>query len=355
MSRSSQRTIVVVPSAPGSRVMTPEPLTVPSWRMAKRVGGSNSVIVTGSVTVIAEDADGRDLAGVPTPIGGGVIRRTDFISCIQRGWPSMSASTAQTALDRRVDDDHRLDRRRRRAIRPSAQDPIGDPGRAEPEQRSAQQPADHAAARSHRITVRHSVDARLAHLVDRPLAVAGLEVDRGDRVGQDRGLEAEADRVEGRRLDAVVGGEADDHDALDASARAGAPRARSGSVSPLTGSRIVKPGVAVLAVDALADPGRIVGHDQARVQLGAPRARDAVDRPDPAVLREMRRRLGVPVLRERRRSRRCSRAISISRLIARDDRVAAGHAQAAGRVREVVLDVDHEQGRAGRYRCMTGG
>ena len=34
--RSSQRTIVVVPSAPGSRVITPSPLNVPSWRIANR-------------------------------------------------------------------------------------------------------------------------------------------------------------------------------------------------------------------------------------------------------------------------------------------------------------------------------
>ena len=45
MSVSSQRTMVVVPSAPGSSVMTPPPVNVPSWRIANRVGGSNSVIV----------------------------------------------------------------------------------------------------------------------------------------------------------------------------------------------------------------------------------------------------------------------------------------------------------------------
>ncbi len=37
MSRSSQRTIVVVPSAPDSRVIRPLPLNEPSWLMREAV------------------------------------------------------------------------------------------------------------------------------------------------------------------------------------------------------------------------------------------------------------------------------------------------------------------------------
>ena len=84
-------------------------------------------------------------------------------------------------------------------------------------------------AADHRITVRQTATPRLAHLAEGPLAVAGREVDSGDRIGQDRGPEAEPSRVERGRLDAVVGREADDHDPLDAGRRAASPRARSAS------------------------------------------------------------------------------------------------------------------------------
>ena len=72
-----------------------DPVNAPSCWTAKRVGGSNSVTVTGSVVVMPRM---RTVASprVPTPIGAGVSSRTDFISAIQRGWPSMSARTAQT-------------------------------------------------------------------------------------------------------------------------------------------------------------------------------------------------------------------------------------------------------------------
>ena len=63
--------------------------------MANRVGGENSVIVTGSVTPIPRIRTSASPT-VPTPTGPGVSNRTDFISCIQRGCPSMSATTSQT-------------------------------------------------------------------------------------------------------------------------------------------------------------------------------------------------------------------------------------------------------------------
>ena len=55
--------------------------------------------------------------------------------------------------------------------------------------------------------------------------------------------------------------------------------------------------VPVLAVHALADPRDVDRDLQRWVELRAPGAGHAVNRPDAAVLREMRRRLGVPVLR----------------------------------------------------------
>ena len=65
-------------------------------------------------------------------------------------------------------------------------------------------------------------DARGPQLGQRDLAVAGLQVDRGDGVGQEVGLVAEPGGVERRGLDAVVGREADDDDALDGRDRAAA-------------------------------------------------------------------------------------------------------------------------------------
>src|SRR5688572_32111602 len=52
-------------------------------------------------------------------------------------------------------------------------------------------------------------------------------------------------------------------------------------------------GVAVLAVDALADARRVKRDLEQRVQLRAPRAADAVDRPHAAVPGEVRRALRV--------------------------------------------------------------
>ena len=83
--------------------------------------------------------------------------------------------------------------------------------------------------------------ARALHLGQRPLAVAGREVDRPDRVDEDAGLVAEGDGVEDGRLHAVVRGEAADDDPPHAVVRAGARPAPSATVAPDSGSRIVKP------------------------------------------------------------------------------------------------------------------
>ena len=142
-----------------------------------------------------------------------------------------------------------------------------------------------AASARLRRSVRHIVHAGVAHRVERALAVAGLEVDRGDDVAQDGRLEAEPQRVERGGVDAVVRREAAHDDRARRRRSRRMPSSSVGFVSPVTGSRIVKPGVAVLAVGALADPRRVVGRRQAGMELRAPRVGDAVDRPDAAVLR----------------------------------------------------------------------
>src|SRR5439155_15902393 len=100
------------------------------------------------------------------------------------------------------------------------------------------------------------------------------------RVNQDARLEAEAGRVERRRLNAVVGREAADGDPGDVAVM---QEALEFGRCRLAGHRIAhrEPGVAVLAVGALADPRTV--DDESRVELRAPRPGDAVDRPDAAV------------------------------------------------------------------------
>jgi len=166
-----------------------------------------------------------------------------------------------------------------------------------------------------------------------------LEIDGRDRVGKDGRVEPETDRVEARRLDAVVGRQAGDDDPLD----------RSLAEEPLELCRDLlarvrvahrEARVAVLAVRALED--RRPDDLQARMELGAPAAGDAMDRPDAAVLREVGRRWRVPVLGvrdERARREGCAGR----RVDDGDDPLRAADAERALRVREVVLDVDEQQ------------
>jgi hypothetical protein len=180
------------------------------------------------------------------------------------------------------------------------------------------------------------------HLVDRPVAVTRGEVNGPHCVDQDAGFEAESGSIERRRLHAVIGGEAADDDPADV---APAEEAFELGRCRLAGDRVAhrEPGVAVLAVGALADPRPI--DDESRMELRAPRAGDTVDRPDAAVAGEVGRRFGVPVLgvdNERATGRR-RRDLGVDR---RQDRDRAGHAEAAGRVGEVVLDVDDDQAAA---------
>jgi hypothetical protein len=85
------------------------------------------------------------------------------------------------------------------------------------------------------------------------------------------------------------------------------------------------------------------------VQLRAPGALHAVDRPHAAVLGEVRRVRRVPVLRvhDERPGGPCGPDLVVDR---GDHALAPRHVQAALRVREVVLDVDDDE----RGPCVIG-
>ena len=186
------------------------------------------------------------------------------MSCIQRGWPSTSAMTSQTRSIGASMTTSELDRLGLLALRCSARIAVERHSRCRrPTSAEPDGPADH------RITVATIATPAASHLVERAVAVARLEVHGRDRVGQDGGPEAEPDRIERGRLDAVVGREPDDDDV----ARSPASRSRASSSvgDRLAGHRVAhrEAGVAVLAVGALADPRRVVGECQ--VRDGAPR------------------------------------------------------------------------------------
>ena len=168
----------------------------------------------------------------------GVSTRTAFISCIQRGWPSMSARTSQTRSIGRIDDDHRWIGSGAVALRRLGEEAVD--GIADARSRRSRAGSDRTAA-DHRITVRHIVTPAVAISSSARVAVARLEVHGRDRVGEDRRLEAEARGIEGRRLDAVVGRQAAPRRRARCRRRAAAASSSVGVVSPVTGSRIVKP------------------------------------------------------------------------------------------------------------------
>src|SRR6185503_7622263 len=106
--------------------------------------------------------------------------------------------------------------------------------------------------------------------------------------------------------------------------------------------------VPVLAVSALANAGRLGGGGRVdvRMELGAPRVRDAMDRPEAAVLREVGGGLRMPVLGEDDRGAGRPRRRDLA-VDDRDDVGAAVDRQAALRVGEVILEVDDDEGRPG--------
>ena len=233
-----------------------------------------------------------------------------------------------------------MDRLRLPVLGLVAEDPVEGVADAGPDDRQPDRAADH------RITVRHiptpaASSSSIARAPSPGLRSTGAHASVRTCVSKPRRR-----RVERRRLDAVVGGEAHQDDPLDA---LGAEEALELGRGGLAVDRVAhrEGRVAVLALGALADPERVIGDDQVRMELRAPRVGDAVDRPDAAVLREMWRRRRVPIL-----GRHDDRAVVARRLDLaidpRDEGRSVGHAQAAGRIGEIVLDIDHDEGGTGR-------
>ena len=173
-----------------------------------------------------DDADQEDadvgLAAGPHPTGPGVVSRTDFISSIQSGWRSMSETTSQTSsmgapIVIAIFMTGSGPSPRATRLADPAVDAKAPPTPARPRAarvrrrirslRSVRQPRRGGGARPGRL-----------HLGQRPVAVAGGDLNRPDGVDEDVGLVAERERVEDRRPDAVVRREAADDDPPDAAA-----------------------------------------------------------------------------------------------------------------------------------------
>src|SRR5687767_6566367 len=185
-------------------------------------------------------------------------------------------------------------------------------------------------------------DARRSHLLDRPVAVPGGDLDRPNGVEEEIRLVAQPGRVEPGRLDAVVGGKAAHDDPLDtAVAEQLVELGGHGVAARRVTHREAR--VAVLPVHPLADSGALDA--EVRMQLGAPCAADAVNGPDPAVLGEVRRRLGVPVLGVHHERLAGGRGPDLA-VDDRHDGLALRDRQAARRIGEVVLEVDDHEGRS---------
>src|SRR5260370_6470862 len=137
------------------------------------------------------------------------------------------------------------------------------------------------------------LDAGLLDLTQGALAVAGGDVDRPGRLDDDVGVEALAHRVEGRLLDAVVGGEPRDHDVVDPAI---AQELLEAGLAPLARRQVrdAEPGVAVLRSLGLEDD--VSGHFEVGGELGAPGVVNSVDRPPAPVLGEVWRLGWMPVL-----------------------------------------------------------
>ena len=167
------------------------------------------------------------------------------MSCIQRGWPSMSEITRQTAsigasitiISGMVGGGPAARLRSNRSASQAVPAPRSD-RRSNP--RIIVTPSRrHAVTPSRRSGQGH---ARRTHLIECALAIARLEVHAA--IASVRpSPEAEPGGIDGGRFHAVVRCEAGDHDAIDARGPAvGIPSLSSvGIVSPVTGSRIVKP------------------------------------------------------------------------------------------------------------------
>src|SRR5439155_8389091 len=128
--------------------------------------------------------------------------------------------------------------------------------------------------------------SRLPYLLDRALAVPLLQLDRGDRVAQNRRRVAEPECIERGGAHAVVGRQPADHDALHVAL----PEERVELRGHLLAAQWFAHGetrVPVLAVAALAHAGGVRDRLERWMQLRAPSPRPAMHRPDAAVFGEV--------------------------------------------------------------------
>jgi hypothetical protein len=136
----------------------------------------------------------------------------------------------------------------------------------------------------------------VAHPPDRPFAVAFVQVDRPDALGQHLHREPEHARVARRFDDAVIGGQSADHESLDAARSKEMFEERRIRLSAL-GVAHAETGVPVPPIRALADD--LAFDPELGVEGRSPRVVHAMDRPDPAIGREVGRVLRMPILRVR--------------------------------------------------------
>ena len=163
----------------------------------------------------------------------------DFMSCIHSSWRGMSATTAQTASIGASTTASISSGGSGRVAAPGGQHAIGDPARRRSRARRGRRAGGVTPVSAAAWTGGARRPPRIS--AERPLAVAGLQVDRRDGVGEHGRRVAEPDGVERRRLDAVVGREAGRRRPRRRRPRAGAPSSSVGIVSPVVGSRIEKP------------------------------------------------------------------------------------------------------------------
>ena len=280
---------------PASSVIRPSPANSPRCRIAYRRGGSSSVISTGSRDRDAEDPHGR-LGPRPDAHGAGRVHADRLHLAHPLDLARDVGDDRPRRVDRRVHHGEHLQRRRASiGVAVTGEPPVQQPGDGDGDDGEGEDAAQHDAGQRARVD-RSSTPAAW-HSSSARSAVAALHVHRGDRVGQDGGHEAEQPGVERGRLHAVVGRQARDDDVVDR-ARPEDPGelGRDGLARARVAHR--ERGVAVLAVGALVDDPRVRRHVEVRVEGRAPRVLDAVVGPDPAVLREVRRVLGMPVLGE---------------------------------------------------------
>jgi len=166
-----------------------------------------------------------------------------------------------------------------------------------------------------------------------------MPVDSPDAVGQHLHREPEHAGVARRFDDAVVGSQSADHESLDAARSKEMFEKRRIRLSAL-GIAHAETGVPVPPIRTLADD--LAVDPELGVEGGSPRVVHAMDRPDPAVGREVGRVLGMPILRVHDERPSVARPLELG-IGDRGHVLSTRDVQAAIRVGEVVLDVDDQE------------